>query len=53
MLFGVLFIIATMSFIQVHRLAVDEESQTSRTITNDDWQVYCLLEHLDFALLYG
>ncbi|UJR36230.1 hypothetical protein I4U23_028962 [Adineta vaga] len=38
---------------EIHRLAVDNEDQTSRVITNDDWQVHCLLEHLDFALLYG
>ncbi|CAF2080856.1 unnamed protein product [Rotaria magnacalcarata] len=38
---------------EIHRLAVDDDNQTSRIITNDDWQVHCLLEHLDFALLYG
>ncbi|CAF2400115.1 unnamed protein product [Rotaria sp. Silwood2] len=38
---------------EIHRLAVDDDEQTSRIITNDDWQVHCLLEHLDFALLYG
>ncbi|CAF3547720.1 unnamed protein product [Rotaria sordida] len=38
---------------EIHRLAVDDDEQTTRVITNDDWQVHCLLEHLDFALLYG
>ncbi|CAM4821079.1 unnamed protein product [Rotaria magnacalcarata] len=38
---------------EIHRLAVDDDNQKSRIITNDDWQVHCLLEHLDFALLYG
>ncbi|CAF4488117.1 unnamed protein product [Rotaria sp. Silwood1] len=38
---------------EIHRLAVDDDEQPSRVITNDDWQVHCLLEHLDFALLYG
>ncbi|CAF1240206.1 unnamed protein product [Adineta ricciae] len=38
---------------EIHRLAVDNEDQIPRIITNDDWQVHCLLEHLDFALLYG
>lgn len=38
---------------EIHRLAVDEDEQTTRTLTNDDWQVHCLLDHLDFALLYG
>ncbi|CAF1378205.1 unnamed protein product [Adineta steineri] len=38
---------------EIHRLAVDEDDQTSKILTNDNWQVHCLLEHLDFALLYG
>ncbi len=52
-LFILFYIISNKYLIQIHRVAVDDDEQTTRTLTNDDWQVHCLLEHLDFALLYG
>ena len=39
--------------VQIHRFAADEKEQTAPILTNSDWQVHCLLEHLDFALLFG
>ena len=47
------FLLERTSVVQIHRLAVEVDEQTSRIVSNDDWQVHCLLEHLDFVLLYG